>query len=98
MIKKRLQHRCLPVKFVKFLRTTILKNICKRLLLPVSVSRLSVTMAAYLDNCTNISHSVRLYWENTLTLMKIFQSLDFTVHAEPKCSFLTSQKYSWQSH
>ena len=26
-------HRCFPVKFTKFLRTTILKNICQRLLL-----------------------------------------------------------------
>ena len=26
-IKKRLQHRCFPVKFAKFLRTAILKNI-----------------------------------------------------------------------
>ena len=31
-IKKRLQHRCFPVKFAKFLRIPILKNICKRLL------------------------------------------------------------------
>ena len=31
-IKKRLQHRCFPVKFAKLLRTRILKNICKRLL------------------------------------------------------------------
>ena len=31
--KKRLQHRCFPVKFAKFLRTPILKNICKRPLL-----------------------------------------------------------------
>ena len=29
----RAQHRCFTVKFAKFLRTTILKNICKRLLL-----------------------------------------------------------------
>ena len=35
-IKKRLQHRCFPVKYVKFLRTSILKSICKRLLLFVS--------------------------------------------------------------
>ena len=27
-IKKRLQHRCFPLKFAKFLRTPILKNIC----------------------------------------------------------------------
>ena len=32
-IKKILQHRCFPMKYVKFLRTPILKNICERLLL-----------------------------------------------------------------
>ena len=31
--KIRLQHRCFPVKFVKFLRTPILKNICQQMLL-----------------------------------------------------------------
>ena len=31
--KKMLQHRCFPVKFVKFLKVRILKNICKGLLL-----------------------------------------------------------------
>ena len=36
-IKKRLlPHWCFPVKFAKFLRTSILKNICERLLLFVS--------------------------------------------------------------
>ena len=35
-IKKRLQHRCFPIKFAKFLRTPILKNICERLFLFVS--------------------------------------------------------------
>ena len=35
-IKKRLQHQCFPVKFKKFLRTSILKNTCKILLLFVS--------------------------------------------------------------
>ena len=32
-IKKRLQHRCFPLNIANFLRTTILKNIYKRLLL-----------------------------------------------------------------
>ena len=32
-IKKRLQQRCFPMKFAEFLRTPILKNICKQLLL-----------------------------------------------------------------
>ena len=31
--RKRLQHSCLPVKFAKFSRTPILKNICERLAL-----------------------------------------------------------------
>ena len=33
LIKKRLQHRCFLVNNAKFLRTPILKNICKPLLL-----------------------------------------------------------------
>ena len=32
-IKKRLQHRCFAVNIAKFLRTPVLKNVCKRLLL-----------------------------------------------------------------
>ena len=32
-IKKRLQHRCFPVNIAKFLRTSILNNICEQLLL-----------------------------------------------------------------
>ena len=35
-VKKILQHWCFPMKFAKFLRTTILRNICERLLLFVS--------------------------------------------------------------
>ena len=38
-LKKRLQHRCFAVKFAKFLRAPILKNICKRLLLTVHYFR-----------------------------------------------------------
>ena len=34
-IKRRLQHRCFLVNIAKFLRTSILKNIYKRLLLPI---------------------------------------------------------------
>ena len=32
-IRKKLQHRCFPVKFAEVLRIPILKNICERLLL-----------------------------------------------------------------
>ena len=39
-IKKRLWHRCFPMKFAKFLRTTSLKSICERLLLNLFKKRL----------------------------------------------------------
>ena len=32
-IKKRLQHSCFPVNIAKFIKTPILKNSCKRMLL-----------------------------------------------------------------
>ena len=38
-IKKRLQHRCFPINIAKFLRTSILKNICERLLLHTGPSK-----------------------------------------------------------
>ena len=41
-IKKRLQHRCFPVNIAKFLRTPVLKNICERLLLQITLLSLIV--------------------------------------------------------
>ena len=38
LLKKRLKHNCFPVKFAKFLRMPILKNICQLLLL-IAVTR-----------------------------------------------------------
>ena len=37
--KIRLQHRCFPVKFMKFLRTPTLKNICQQMLLQTKGSK-----------------------------------------------------------
>ena len=37
-IQKRIQHSCFPVKIVKFLRTSSLKNMCEQLFLPMSVN------------------------------------------------------------
>ena len=34
--KERLRYRCFPVKFVKFLRAPVLKNICEGLLLNIN--------------------------------------------------------------
>ena len=39
-IKKRLRQRCFPVQFAKILRTSILKNICERLLFWPAVGNL----------------------------------------------------------
>ena len=41
-IKKRLEHRCFFANIEKFLRTPILKNICERLLLRVSLELFSI--------------------------------------------------------
>ena len=38
-ITKRLQHRCFPVNIAKFLKTSILKGICERLLLNIIDSK-----------------------------------------------------------
>ena len=37
--KKRLQHKCFPMKFAKLIRIPILRNICKRLLLEVFMKK-----------------------------------------------------------
>ena len=34
-LKKKLQHRCFPVKFAKYLRTAVLKNDCEQLILGI---------------------------------------------------------------
>ena len=42
-IKKRLQYRCFPVNIAKFLWTSILNNICERLLLQVEMSKFKIS-------------------------------------------------------
>ena len=59
-IKKRLQHRRFPVKFAKFLRTSSLKNICKRLLLHFTVSARSSIIDFFLYKRENVIISDRV--------------------------------------
>ena len=49
-IKKKLQHRCFPVKFEKFLKTPILKNICERLLLIFMSRSLVIIRLKFISN------------------------------------------------
>ena len=51
-MKKRLQHRCFPVKFAKFLKTPILKNTSGRLLL-LFLSHLCMMQLQHLSSCNN---------------------------------------------
>ena len=37
LLKKRLKHRCFPVNFMKFLRTPVLQNTSRRLILNVVI-------------------------------------------------------------
>ena len=43
----------------------------------------NITIAAYLDDCININPSLNQCWENTQIIIKLFQTLGFTVHSEP---------------
>ena len=43
LIKKRLQHKCFPLKFAKFLKTPILKNICDNCFCTVHLVTVIVT-------------------------------------------------------
>ena len=49
VIKKRLQHRCFPVKFAKFFRKSILKKICEQDLAVASFSKTTVLRKDYSD-------------------------------------------------
>ena len=58
LIKKRPQHRCFPVNIAKFLRTPVLRNSCKRLLLYLDLRRReAVGLRGVVDSVTYIKFS-----------------------------------------
>ena len=64
---ERLQQRCFPVKFAKFLRTTILKNICKQVLLEGRIYCRGIkTVFILLFRLFSGVQSVAGYWGLTL--------------------------------
>ena len=70
-----------PRKFTKVLKP------------PLSTLRLdNITIAAYLDDCINMNPSLNQCWENTQKIIKLFQTLGFTVHSEPKPNFTPTQR------
>ena len=84
LIKKRLQHRCFPVNIAKSLRTSILKIICKRLLLPLEVfcirnllilaMRMLHLAAAYLFFNYNCIFAYEISFSDTRKLYSIYGS------------------------
>ena len=60
-IKKRLQRWCFPVKFAKFLRTSILKNICERLLFVSPKNTIANSSGAFALDETLIECKVRIF-------------------------------------
>ena len=70
-----------PRKFTKVLKS------------PLSTLRLdNTTIAAYLDDVINMNTSLNQCWENTQKIIKLFQTLAFTVHSEPKSNFTPTQR------
>ena len=47
----------------------------------------NITIAECLDDCINIDPSLNQCWENTKKIIKLFQTLGFTAHSEPKSNF-----------
>ena len=69
-----------PRKFTKVLKS-------------LSTLRLdNITNTAYLDDCINMNPSLNQCWENTQKIIKLFQTLEFTVHSEPKSNFTPTQR------
>ena len=70
-----------PRKFTKVLKP------------PFSTLRLdNITIAAYLDDSINMNPSSNQCWENTPKIIKLFQTLGFTVLSEPKSNFTPTQR------
>ena len=65
--KKRLHHRCFPVKFTKFLRTPILKNICERLLHKILSKTLLMSKNHNVVILQRMNGLILLYSDSSLT-------------------------------
>ena len=63
-IKKRLQHRCFPEKFAKYLRTPILKNIFEWLLLNGYNMEVFLLLIDSTETVFEATQHVRVLWEN----------------------------------
>ena len=63
-IKKRLQHRCFPVKFAKYLRTPILKNIFEWLLLNGYNMEVFLLLIDSTETVFEATQHVSVLWEN----------------------------------
>ena len=63
-IKKRLWHKSFPVNIANFLRTLILKNICKQLLLQVDVLVLSLWLLLF-ASCTKMKFSIKDFFSKS---------------------------------
>ena len=72
-MKRRLQHKCFPVKKTEFLRTTILKNIWKKKEhLPTTASCLTEAKYAFAINCYMCWNQLYI---STMVLQKWFRDL-----------------------
>ena len=61
-IKKRLQHRCFPAKFAKFLRRNFWKNIYERLLLSIDLFHKGCIFCEALLYCIRLGQNKLVFW------------------------------------
>ena len=89
LVKKRLWHRCFPVYFAKFLRTTFLQNTSGRLLLFLSIWLFKTI--DFPTKSTKFSNSGKLMNKNLLPL-PITHSLNL---AKPRWQHFIYKCYLW---
>ena len=91
-IKKRLQHRCFPVKLAKFLRTSILKNICERLLLKISTLQKKLFIDFFHKIMTFIIITITFKaLKFLLSFCVVFATLFYkNIHSSPLCKLSSS--------
>ena len=82
LLKKRLWHRCFPVNFAKFLRTSFLQNTSERLLLKCrDFQRKKETLATFPLIPFYILWKHQKTWNESMNVFKVIKSIKITGHS-----------------
>ena len=96
LAKNRLQHWCFPLNNAKFLRTSILKNICERLLLSMSGTLLICGALRDLVQFVQFKKREKHLWKSANFSKVAGQTYNFTkINTPPWVLFRFFKLYKW---